>query len=53
MHENKENVDKKMSFQVRIDTGWWKVLQLLRASSKKSLKSLVEEALNRTYGTEK
>jgi hypothetical protein len=52
IYSNKENAYKKLTFQVRIDTGWWKILQLLRASHKKSLKNLVEEALSRTYGTE-
>jgi len=42
--------DKKSTFQVRIDKGWWKILTLLRIDTGESLKGLVEHALSQSYG---
>lgn len=43
------NVDKKLSFQVRVDIGWWKILNQLHILTKRSLKGLVEDSLSNTY----
>ena len=41
--------DKNLTFQVRIDKGWWKMLSLLRIDTGQSLKELVEDALSDVY----
>lgn len=42
--------DKNLTFQQRIDVGWWKILSQLRTDTGKSFKELVEHALSNTYG---
>lgn len=44
-----KNVDKKITFQVRVDMGWWDTLSQLRTSRKMSFKALIENALVNTY----
>lgn len=43
-------IDKKNTFQVRVDIGWHTILTKLRADTKKPIKELVEVALSETYG---
>lgn len=42
-------VDKKDTFQARIDKGWWKVLMQLKTETGKGFKELIEDALINTY----
>lgn len=42
-------VDKKLTFQARIDRGWWKILLQLKAETGKGFKELIEDALVNTY----
>lgn len=44
---------KKYGNQVRTDDGWWKILVLLKAETKMTIKALVEHALSNTYGIDK
>ena len=46
-------IDKKLTFQVAIDIGWQSILTMLRADTKRTIKSLVEEALSSTYAIDK
>lgn len=41
--------DKKLTFQQRIDMGWWKILSQLRTDTGKTFKELVEDALSDAY----
>lgn len=43
-------VDKNLTFQVRIDRGWWKILSHLKTESGRGFKELVEDALTDAYG---
>ncbi len=43
-------IDKKTTFQVRLDRGWQKILTQLRGEYGMSIKALVEQALSDTYG---
>lgn len=45
-----QQVDRNLSFQVRLDKGWWKILSQLRTDTGRSFKELVEGALSNTYG---
>jgi len=49
MKESRQ-IDKKDTFQVRIDRGWQSMLLKLRATSGKPIRKLVEDALSNTYG---
>ncbi len=42
-------VDKKNTFQARVDKGWWKVLMQLKTETGKGIKELIEDALINTY----
>lgn len=44
-----KQIDKKSTFLVRLDIYWWKTLTILRAEQRRSIKSLVEEALSESY----
>lgn len=49
MKQNRQ-VDKKTTFQIRVDKGWQEILLILRAKHNKPIKRLVEHALSSTYG---
>lgn len=42
-------VTKKKTFQIRIDSGWWKILSQLKTDLGWSFKELVEHALVESY----
>ena len=44
-----EQVNKQLTFQVRVEKGWWRILSQLRTDEKRSFKELVEDALVNTY----
>lgn len=44
--------NKKYGNPVRLEDGWWKILTLLKAETRMSLKALVEHALSNTYGVD-
>lgn len=44
-----KKVDTNLTFQVRLDKGWQKILFRLRADLGGSIKSLVEDALTQVY----
>lgn len=54
MREKKQSesrqVDKNLTFQVRVDKGWWKILSELRTDTRMSFKDLIEDALVNCYG---
>ncbi|EKE00175.1 MAG: hypothetical protein ACD_22C00082G0018 [uncultured bacterium] len=41
--------DKKKTFQIRLDRGWWKILSQLKTNTRWSFRSLVEHALVEMY----
>lgn len=41
--------DKKLTFQIRVDKGWWKLLSELRTEYRVPFKALVEIALTEVY----
>lgn len=45
----KLQIDKNKTFQVRIDSGWWVILQKLKTDHRTLIRSLVEDALTNTY----
>ncbi len=45
----KLQIDKNKTFQVRIDSGWWIILQKLKTDHRTLIRSLVEDALTNTY----
>jgi hypothetical protein len=46
-------IDKKSTFQVRIDRGWQKILLQLRAETEMTIRALVEDALSDSYPIDK
>lgn len=46
-------IDKKTTFQVRIDREWQRLLTQLRADTKMTIRALVEQALSNTYAIDK
>lgn len=42
-------IDKKLTFQVRIDREWQRILTQLRADTRMTIRALVEQALCATY----
>jgi len=46
-------VDRKSTFQVRLDKGWQEILFSIRGKRNMSIKALVEEALSDWYVIEK
>ena len=43
-------IDNNLTFQVRLNKSWWKILSQLRTDTRKSFKELVENALTSAYG---
>jgi len=43
-------IDTKKTFQARLDVGWRKVLLSMRATSGKTIRRLIEDALSEVYG---
>ncbi len=43
-------VDKKRTFQARLDTGWQEILLKLKKDTGESIRELIEAALSNTYG---
>jgi hypothetical protein len=46
--ENRQ-VDNNLTFQVRLNKSWWKILSQLKTDTGKSFKELVEDSLLNTY----
>lgn len=53
MEKKNRKIDQKTTFQVVIDKGWQVILTHLKAESRKSIRSHVEDALSNTYGLDK
>lgn len=46
---NVQKIDKKLTFQARLDIGWKKTLSQLKTETRMSFKGLIEDALTNTY----